>query len=119
MNIYDDLTQRWHHDASQPPPGNDSHQQQEEHMTLAAHLAPVREALEGVAAWHAQVGLHLDEALAVITAFEQSPLVQALQAAVLPPEVDAALAAVVHVAGTAVPQPQPAVTGPQPEPAAQ
>lgn len=115
--IFGGLERDWarllHHHHEQPAYHQTSSPTAGDTMNLTGQLTTVKEAATQGTAWHDQLLQRLEEAIRIISAFEASPIVQALQAAVLGPEVEAAIAATIKAAGTPAPQAQPPADGGQ------
>ena len=109
-HIFGELLNDWRHAASHlrhhgatitPNPGHTGAT-----MSITSDLHDIKDALDQAAAWKTRADQALPGILTRLEHLEASPVVQALQAAVLTPEVEAAIAATVKAAAALTPQPQ-------------
>ena len=97
------------HDADNQTPGStpaslEPQPQKETAMQISSIAADIKGAVENADQWVKEVTeTHLPGLLAQAQRYESSPIVQALEAALLPPEVEASIAAMINNLATAYP----------------
>lgn len=118
-SIFDSLERGWDHSTHQSATQATATQpaqptQPEEHVSLTQDLGKVKDAIHSAAGWRDIADSTLQDVLDRLAALEANPVVAALQAAVLTPQLEEAIAGLITGAAAAMPGP---VTVVQPAPA--
>jgi hypothetical protein len=99
--IFDELITDWHHATDRlhhhqgQPAYDQDHNQQGETMSLTSIQRAIEDGIGNIEGWAADLKTHLPEIAAKAAQIDQSPIVQALEGVFLPPEDEAAIAAII------------------------
>ena len=105
------MTERLHRHHQAVPAYDSTDTSQGENMNMTEIHKAVSDGIDGIGEWVADLKAKLPEFAARAAQIDASPIVQALEAAVLPPAIEAEIAALITKLGAEFPPAPPAAPG--------